>query len=85
MILTIGLIVKGHNLCWLFVQTELLTDMPLRDVESAKLAARALQQKGCKTVIITLGENGSVVTTDGDVVHIPVTPIKPVDTTVWIC
>ncbi len=62
-------------------ETELLTGMPTATLEQAEAAARALVSRGAKTVILTLGERGSLVVTAGETRHIPVTPVKARDTT----
>jgi hypothetical protein len=66
-----------------WLQAELLTGMEVNDVSSARQAAEELQTKGCKTVIVTLGAQGSVLkygNTPG--LHVPTTPVTAVDTTV---
>ena len=65
-------------------QTELLTGLPVTNVEEAKTAALKLLDQGCTKVIITLGGDGAVFVTseDRDPVHIPTQKVTPVDTTV---
>ncbi len=58
-----------------------LTGVPVTDLASAQAAARKLRELGAQTAIITLGEAGSVVAADGDVLHIPAFPVEPLDTT----
>ncbi|CAG0917295.1 unnamed protein product [Notodromas monacha] len=65
-------------------EASIATGIAVTDAESAKLAARHLvEKKHCKTVIITLGENGAVFgSNDGaQFVHVPTDPVKAVDTT----
>jgi len=58
-----------------------LTGVPVTDLASAQTAAHRLRELGAQTAIITLGESGSVVATDDDVLHIPAFPVEAVDTT----
>ncbi|KAK7103725.1 hypothetical protein V1264_018570 [Littorina saxatilis] len=63
-------------------EAEMLTGVTVSDVDSAQRAAEMLRSKGCETVIITLGERGSVLTSaQHDGVLVPVSSIKAVDTT----
>lgn len=41
-------------------ETEILTGLPVRTIEEAETAARALQARGPKNIILTLGENGAL-------------------------
>ncbi|KAK7488622.1 hypothetical protein BaRGS_00020075 [Batillaria attramentaria] len=75
-------LVSCDILCANETETELLTGRAVSDVASAQEAARELHKKGCNTVIVTLGDKGSVVVSDNvDGLHVPVTPVKAVDTT----
>lgn|GEM_PF-60112 len=62
-------------------ETELLTGMPTATLDQAEAAARKLVSRGAKTVILTLGERGSLVVTADEARHIPVTPVRARDTT----
>jgi len=62
-------------------ETETLTDMPVGTLEEAEMAARVLMDRGAGTVILTLGEQGSLLVTSDSVEHVPVKPVKAVDTT----
>jgi len=62
-------------------ETELLTGMKVETMEEAEAAARALLNKGAGTVILTLGERGSLLVTENTSEHVPVQPVKAVDTT----
>jgi ribokinase len=64
-------------------QTEasLLTNIPVRDVGSAKEAARILQSKGAEIVTITLGNVGSVAASGEEVIHTPAFLVDAVDVT----
>lgn len=62
-------------------ETELLTDMPVLTLEQAETAARVLVERGAGTVILTLGERGSLLVTESTTEHVPVEPVKALDTT----
>lgn len=62
-------------------ETELLTGLPVNSQEETEAAARALLQRGAGTVILTLGERGSLLVTATNSVHVPATPVRALDTT----
>ncbi len=62
-------------------ETELLTGMPVGTLEEAHAAARVLLQRGTGQVILTLGERGSLLVTDGEMIHVPAVPVKALDST----
>jgi ribokinase len=62
-------------------ETELMTGLPVNSQEETEAAARALLQRGAGTVILTLGERGSLLVTATNSVHVPATPVKALDTT----
>ncbi len=62
-------------------ETELLTGMPVGTLEEAAAAARLLIERGAGTVILTLGERGSLLVTDSTTEHVPVESVKALDTT----
>ena len=62
-------------------ETEMLTGMPVHSDEEAEAAARELLARGASTVILTLGERGSLLVTSDHAELVPATPVKPVDTT----
>jgi ribokinase len=62
-------------------ETELLTGRPVNSTEEAEAAARVLLERGAGTVILTLGERGSLLVTTEDSAHVPATPVKALDTT----
>jgi ribokinase len=62
-------------------ETELLTGQSVHTLAEAESAARKLQARGPKTVILTLGERGALVL-DGDTVdHLPAVKVDAVDPT----
>ncbi len=62
-------------------ETELLTDMPVKTLDEAETAARLLIQRGAGAVILTLGDRGSLLVTHRETEHVPVEPVKALDTT----
>lgn len=62
-------------------ELQLLTDMPVNDVDSVISAAKTLLAKGVGTVIVTLGSNGALLVSNELVTHIPAFEIDVVDTT----
>lgn len=62
-------------------ETELLTGLPVHTMEDAERAARKLQERGPKRVILTLGERGSLVLDGEQMWHAPAVKVKAVDST----
>lgn len=62
-------------------ETELLTGLPVGTLEEAEAAARTLLEWGAGTVILTLGERGSLLVTGQDAVHVPAVQVKALDST----
>ena len=64
-------------------ETELaiLTGMPVDTESNIATAARSLLDKGFRTVIVTLGSRGALLTTTTDARKIEPVPVKAVDTT----
>ena len=56
-------------------ETELLTGMP-----AGEEAARELLARGAGAVVLTLGERGCLVVEGGEAAHVPVEPVRAVDT-----
>ncbi len=56
-------------------ETELLTGMP-----AGEEAARELLARGAGAVVLTLGERGCLVVEAGEAAHVPVEPVRAVDT-----
>ena len=59
-------------------EAEALTGIPVTDVVSAERAARALMDKGARSALITLGENGALLVTLDSVSHISAISTGPV-------
>ncbi len=64
-------------------ETELriLLGLPPDDPAPTPELARQLQARGVKTIIVTMGEKGALILTDGKVIHISGMPVDVVDTT----
>lgn len=60
-------------------ETELLTGMPVATSAEAQAAARELQQRGVRQVIITLGERGALVLDGNRFTEVPAMPVTAVD------
>jgi ribokinase len=58
-------------------EAEILSGMPVRNLEEARLCCRKLLEGGLSRVIITLGANGSLFGEE----HVPGFPVEAVDTT----
>ncbi len=62
-------------------ETELLTGCRVTTLPQAEEAARVLLRRGAETVILTLGERGSLLVSEGKALHVPSVPVKAVDST----
>jgi ribokinase len=62
-------------------EAALLTGLTVTNIKEASAAAVALQAKGVKTVMITMGVEGVLVLHDGKEQHVPAVRVKAVDTT----
>jgi ribokinase len=62
-------------------ETELLTGMSFKSPAEAENAAKVLIERGAASVILTLGERGSLLVTGAATEHVPVEPVKALDTT----
>lgn len=61
------------------VETEALTGVPVKNIADAKKAAAVLHDRGCPTVIITMGDRGALVSAKGRSHHLPAFQVSPVD------
>ena len=57
-------------------ETELLTGMSVQSLKEAENAAKVLIERGAASVILTLGERGSLLVTDASTEHVPVEPLS---------
>jgi ribokinase len=62
-------------------EVALLTDRPADTVDEAADAAALLRERGAHTVLVTLGENGCLVSDSDGVEHLPGESVEAVDTT----
>jgi ribokinase len=62
-------------------EAEMLSGISIHDIESAKMAALKIKGRGVKTVIITLGNKGSLVLEENVFTQVPVRQVTAVDTT----
>ena len=62
-------------------ETELITGLPTGSIDEADSAARALLAKGAGTVVLTLGERGSLLVSQQETEHIPAKKVKTLDST----
>jgi ribokinase len=62
-------------------ELQLLSGQPVTDTASIERAAHALLAQGVKTVIVTLGEQGALLVSPEQVVHVPGQQVEVVDTT----
>ncbi|HEY3174159.1 MAG TPA: ribokinase [Candidatus Polarisedimenticolia bacterium] len=60
-------------------ETEMLLGRPVTSPEEADEAARALIERGARSVVLTLGERGCLVAREGEAVHLPAEPVEAVD------
>ncbi len=69
----------------MFLQAELLTGRQVATVEDAHAVVPLLLARGCRVVVVTLGERGAVLGTSenpGKTQHVPAPSVKARDTTV---
>lgn len=62
-------------------EAEILSGIKIINFETAKLAAKAINDKGAKNVIITLGSNGALVFSENAFTHVTAIKVEAVDTT----
>ena len=62
-------------------EAEMLTGIKVVDIDSAKLAAQKLKERGVKNVIITLGKSGALVLHEDVFTHVPASKVEAVDST----
>jgi ribokinase len=62
-------------------EAELLTGLRVRTVQEATRAAGVLLERGADKVILTLGENGSLLVTRKESLHVAALPVKALDST----
>lgn len=62
-------------------EAQMLTGISINNIDSAKLAAKKIFEKGIQTVIITLGEDGALLYQNDEFNLIPANKVNAVDTT----
>ena len=62
-------------------EASIISGMDVRDLVDAEATARALRNRGCQAVIITLGSQGVLVADDSGTRHIPSFKVDVIDTT----
>jgi ribokinase len=62
-------------------EAEMLSGIPITNLESARVAALTIQAKGVKTVIITLGASGAFISNGDTELLVPSPVVHAVDTT----
>jgi ribokinase len=62
-------------------EASLLAGLEVKDVASAEAAAHKFLGYGVPVVIVTLGAQGALLVTEGQVTHVPAKEVKAVDTT----
>jgi ribokinase len=62
-------------------EAETISGLPVRNIEDAKKCAQKFLGGGIRSVIITLGANGSLLASNDGMEHIPAFPVKSVDST----
>jgi len=62
-------------------EAEILSGIAVNDNDSIENAAKELKKLGCKTVIITLGTNGSFIYNNNEMHKVPAFKVDAVDTT----
>ncbi|MEM9449886.1 MAG: ribokinase [Cyanobacteria bacterium P01_E01_bin.6] len=62
------------------VEASQLAGFPVETLADAHRAAELIQKKGPETVIVTLGDQGSLCVTSQGVIHMPCMPVEVVDT-----
>ncbi len=62
-------------------EAEIISGIPVKDTDSAILAAQNLHARGVKVVIITLGSKGALLFTGEEAILIPSPKVEAIDTT----
>ena len=72
---------KIHTITPNITETKYLTGIEINNIDSSKLAAQKLLDKGIKNVIITMGSNGVFFMSEKQKAHIKAEKVKALDTT----
>jgi len=71
--------INSDIICLNKVEAEVITGIEVSSVENAYDAALEIVKKGSKSVIVTLGEKGSVFVDQTNKIYIPATKVKVID------
>jgi len=63
------------------IEASMLSGIAVTDLDSAKSACRALQNKGVETIILTMGSKGALICTNLEFIHITAPEVHAIDTT----
>ena len=71
-------------ICLNETESEIITGLTVNSVDEARAVTSVLLERGCQTVIVTLGAQGAVFATrvSTEAIHVPVRSVQAVDTTV---
>jgi len=74
-------------ICLNETESEMITGLTVTSVDDAGTVTTVLLDRGCRTVIVTLGAQGTVFATKDatKAVHVPTRSVEAVDTTVSVC
>ena len=56
-----------------------LTELEVRTVDDARRTAASLRSRGCRAVIVTLGKNGALLSSEAGEEHFPAFPVRSID------
>lgn len=62
-------------------ELSLLSNKPVKDIQSAEVAAKELLKYGIETIVVTLGKNGALIVESTQVKHVNTYEVDVVDTT----
>lgn len=62
-------------------EAEMLSRIPVTEIESAKKAAEIISRKGVKTIIITLGSKGALIYENDEFIIVSAVKVNAIDTT----
>jgi ribokinase len=79
--LPIELLRRVHVLTPNEKEAELLSGCKVTSIKTAKNAAKKIRESGVENVIITLGKNGAVMSTEEETVHVRGIEVNAIDTT----
>lgn len=67
-------------------EAKLMTKLRVDTIDDCRIACKMILDKGCGSVILTMGSNGALYVNRHQAIHIPVpNKIQPLDTTVCCC